>query len=49
MDVLPAERQHPKQPPKDLALQLAVSLANASEQPKTTVARAAAYAAFLSE
>jgi hypothetical protein len=42
-------RQHPNQPPKDLALNLAVSIATAAEKPTTTVERAAAYAAFLSD
>lgn len=42
-------RQHPTHPPRELALQLAVSIANGSETPETTVDRAERYAAFLSK
>ena len=40
-------RQHPAHPPRELALQMAVSIANGSETPETTVKRAEVYAAFL--
>lgn len=40
-------RQHPTHPPRELALQLAVSIADGSETPETTVDRAEKYAEFL--
>lgn len=42
-------KQHPEHPPRELALQLAVSIAHGSETPETTVKRAEAYAGFLSK
>lgn len=42
-------RQHPEHPPRELALQLAVSLGNGNETPEMTVKRAEAYAAFLTK
>lgn len=40
-------RQHPAHPPRELALQLAVSRMNDGEPPEQVVDRAEKYAAFL--